>query len=157
MRKSSGILCALAAALFPVNVALAQSKPPAKKTARHGDWFAKVLVDKMTDAKECLVLNAKDPYVSVDPVGRLDINYRGRGGIAGYQYRIDSHPASPYQLLPPGRTDVLSVSDVRDEFNTARRLLIQGETVLGRPISLEYDLRGLGAAKEEAAKLCSTS
>lgn len=148
------IACGL---LLAANMASAQSKAPTKKPARHGDWFAKVLVDKMTDAKECLVLNAKDPHVSVDPVGRLDINYRGRGGVAGFQYRIDSLAASPYQLLPPGRTDVLSVSDVRDEFNTARRLLIQGETVLGRPISLEYDLRGLGAAREEATKLCTAS
>lgn len=140
--------------LLAVNMASAQSKAPTKKPARHGDWFAKVLVDKMTDAKECLVLNAKDPYVSVDPVGRLDINYRGRGGVAGYQYRIDSNPASPYQLLPPGRTDVLSVSDVRDEFNSARRLLIQGETVLGRPISLEYDMRGFEKARADAVKQC---
>lgn len=132
----------------------AQSKSLAKKPARHGDWFAKVLIDKMTDAKDCMVLNAKDPYVSVDPVGRLDVNFRGRGGVAGFQYRIDSLPAAPYQLLSPGRTDVLSVSDVRDEFNAARRLLIQGETVLGRPINLEYDMRGFAKAREDAVTLC---
>ena len=143
--------------LLASSIASAQPKAPAKKPVRHGDWFAKVLVDKMTDAKECLVLNSKDPHVSVDPAGRLDINYRGRGGVAGFQYRIDSLPASPYQLLSPGRTDVLSVSDVRDEFNAARRLLIQGETVLGRPINLEYDMRGFEKARADAVKLCEGS
>ena len=151
MNRGLTIACAL---LLVASEASAQSKAPSKKPARHGDWFAKVLVDKMTDAKECLVLNAKDPFVSVDPVGRLDVNFRGRGGVSGFQYRIDSLPAAPYQLLSPGRTDVLSVSDVRDEFNAARRLLIQGETVLGKPIELEYDMRGLEKAREDAVKLC---
>lgn len=140
--------------LLAIGAVSAQPKVSTKKPARHGDWFAKVLVDKMTDAKECVVLNAKDPFVRFDPVGRLDVNFKGRGGVAVFRYRIDSLPASGGEVVADSRNDHLSVSDIRDEFNTARRLLIQGETLLGKPINLEYDMRGLAEARGDAAKLC---
>jgi len=111
----------------------------------------------MTDVVTCDVVNTKDKYVVFDTVGRIDIDFRTRGRVSSYQWRIDAHPAVPIQTAPDSDNGVVRIPDFRFEFQDGRQLYVRVLTLLGRPMEFTYDLRGLMEAKNDAERMCSTA
>ena len=66
-------------------------------------WLAKFSKDAMTDKSACTIYYEPDPkHIQIgykeDGTGSLYVSYYARGGIKGYQYRLDSDPATEQQL-----------------------------------------------------------
>lgn len=155
--KKAKFLATAPLILFAFCCAAADTAPKAKPKRQSeivSDWVPRVYVDKMTDKKSCLVVNRKDPRILYDPVGTLTVDFARRGGVRGYQWRIDKSEASPYQLTRQGQYDRVAVWDVRGEFSTANQVTISGVTWLSDAIDMTIDLRGITIAGEAAKKLC---
>lgn len=119
-----------------------------------GLWSSTVVTDQMTDKKTCYAVTKADPFVKVETAGAFTVNYRQRGGVSAFQWRVDDHPAAPAQMAPRNRSDAIIVAEVSHDLLQAKRLRIVGETVLGQPIKLDYDLKGLAEAVAAAKKRC---
>ena len=60
-------------------------------------WQFRKSKDNFSDKLSCVISPAGKPHVQVN-VGSIYISYRGRGGVQGFQYRIDDLPESGMQL-----------------------------------------------------------
>lgn len=111
-------------------------------------------MDKMTDKNICTLTYTKNPYVSYSSADFLFIDYYGRGGVAGFKYRVDSKPPSEFQLAQSHENDRVSVYNYNSELSEATRLIVQGITVLKRGFEHEIDLTGLKQARAKMAEEC---
>lgn len=123
----------------------------------HGEWRASSYVDKMTDEKSCYVIHRKDPYVRMELGGAVVISFQGRGGVEGYEWRVDKNPPSPLQLTDGPNKNSIRITEVRTDLRKAKKLIVGGMTVTRQLIDLEYNLTGLAEARADAAKLCGVA
>lgn len=63
----------------------------------NGGWQLEKSKDQMTDRVSCMVYPTGRRYIQIS-YGDLYISYSGRGGVQGFQYRVDERPASTMQL-----------------------------------------------------------
>jgi hypothetical protein len=126
--------------------AIAQQKPKPL-------WTLVKTVDKMSDEQRCLLAYSRNPYVYYNSRDVMVVSFRGRGGVAYYQYRIDKRPAAEPVLTRRDDNDDISIFSYDDMLN-ASMLRIQGQTVLKQLIDVEIDLTGLALARDQMAKSC---
>lgn len=108
----------------------------------------------MSDSFECVLSYKRDSNIFYNDEDRMVVNYRGRGGVSGYRYRVDSQPASSYKLTERGKSNYVDIP-VRDPaFFNGKVLRIKGLTMLESLIDLEIDLTGLKEARAEMASIC---
>jgi hypothetical protein len=84
------------------------ARPP-PNTAADGGWQLRRDKDPMTDKATCVVWGTDRPYIQFN-IGQMYIVYASRGGLQGYEYRIDDQPASGMQLPSPIEKGVSTIN-----------------------------------------------
>jgi hypothetical protein len=74
--------------------------------------------DNLTDKTTCVVSPVGKPHVQIS-ANNLYIAYRGRGGVQGFQYRIDDGPVSAMQLPTSIEREMGAVRLSGEAFNQA--------------------------------------
>lgn len=127
-------------------------KPKDTETIYQDDkWRAKVSKDAMTDELSCTLFYKPNPkYVQIgldkNGGGTLYIGYGGRGGIKGYQYRLDSEPATQHQLPTRMEKEVSSAMIPLSILQGRSKFAIQTLTVLNTVETDTVDLTSLKSA-----------
>ncbi len=122
--------------------------------AQTNNWKLSKRTDKMTDKVVCSLSHVKDQNVFYDDQDVLTISYFKRGGVGGYQYRVDSRPASPYKLTESGSRNSVQIFNRDGELTGAKQLRVSGITVLSAVIDVDLSITGLDAARNQMAKDC---
>jgi hypothetical protein len=117
----------------------AAPKPPAKtapkadpNTTTDGGWQLRRIKDAMTDETTCILSPVGKPYVQIS-VRDLYISYRTRGGVQGFQYRLDDGPISDMEIPTDTEKQIGFVHISGDAFNRvlrASRLRVQVVTLI---------------------------
>lgn len=120
-----------------------------KQVGKAGRWTVYVSKDAMTDTVQCTALFDDRAQVQF-AAGSLAISLRGRGGIDGYQIRLDDAPASTMRL--PSRIEkeigaVVLADATYQAILSARRLRFMALTVLGGMVQEDIDLSTTGEIK----------
>jgi hypothetical protein len=111
-------------------------------------WEVHVKADPMTDKKECVALPHGNMRVQGSP-RMLAISFKGKGGVKGYEYRIDDRPASSMQLASDIERDVGAVvfeNDALTQILSGKRLRVQVVPVLRGLLFEDIDTNGLASA-----------
>lgn len=137
---------------LPIICFAQEKKPNARKQKQ--TWSLAVDADRMTDKKVCTIRYAKDKHVWYSDRDVLYVDYSKRGGVAGFQYRIDSRPPADYKLTKRDSNDSIKISVWYRNFLDGKILRINGHTVLNDPIVLDIDLVGLKEEREKMSKEC---
>lgn len=143
---------AILAFALPLVGATQENKQAQKKIKRN--WSLVVSTDRMTDKKICTIHYLKDKNIWYSDRDILYIDYTKRGGVAGYQYRVDNRPPADYKLTTRGNNDAVKISVWYRNFLDGSVLKINGQTVLKDQIILDIDLKGLKEEREKMSKEC---
>ncbi|WP_197077597.1 hypothetical protein [Hyphomicrobium sp. 99] len=127
-------------------------KAKADQQSGFSGWEIHRSKDSMTDKVSCLLLPVGKPHIQISSRD-LYISYRARGGVGGFQYRIDNNPPSGMQLPTQIEQQIGAVHIGDDNFQrimAGSRLRVTTLTVLGN--SIEEDIP-IGSAKPVFAKM----
>lgn len=134
----------------------AKKSPSAKPAPGRYGWVLNKSKDRMTDKISCVVSPPGKPFIQVN-LGSLYISYRSRGGLQGFQYRIDDAPISRMQLPTPIEQQI-SAAHIRgatfDQILRSRRLRVQALTLVAGVITDDVDLSGLSAVYARMQREC---
>jgi hypothetical protein len=154
---SAGILgSVLFVMLSGFSLANAGSISDMKLLGTKGQWELRIEKDGFSDQKNCVIVNRANKWLQVSP-GVIYIGYSGRGGIAGFEYRIDNNPSSGMQL--PSETDQkIGTAQIKGEafpkILHGKRLRIQALTVLDTLENDDYNLEGLSSLYLQMKAAC---
>lgn len=123
-------------------------------TKKFGEWTSVVAADAMTDEKRCYAVYTRDPNVLYTQKDAIRVSFKGRGGVAGFQYRFGKAQASEIQLTDSSDNDWLTVPVFVAEALDQPYARVSGTTVLKGAISMEISLSGLKAARADMAARC---
>lgn len=147
------VLTALTACAFATAVA---AQPIGPVVERDGIWELRKSRDSFTDKTACVITPTGQIYVQISR-GSLYINYSGRGGIRGWQIRLDEGQVS--QMTIPGRINerlgILQISGPQfDQIMKSRRLRIQALTLISGIKNEDFQLNGLARLYQRMMQTC---
>lgn len=96
------------------------------------NWDVRVNSNPMTDKKICTAVPRDNPQVQ-GSANMLAISFRGKGGVKGYEYRLDDHPVSPMKTATSLERDMSVIIFEGNDFEqilNSKRLRIQVVPVL---------------------------
>jgi hypothetical protein len=112
------------------------------------NWKVLRSKNNMTDKISCVAIH-RDNFAIQLNVDAMYLNRRGKGGVSGYQIRIDDAAAMSFRLASSVEKDisaiVLTSSDVKMLLK-AKRLRVSGLSVLKDLISEDLNIDGISAA-----------
>lgn len=152
-------LSALAAILFVNLVFLidaAEAQGLGEVVARQGSWELRRSKDSFSDKSSCVITVTGKPYIQVSP-GSIFFSYRGRGGVEGYQYRIDDAPASSMQLPTNIEKQIAAIElkgAVFERILKSNRLRVQTLTLVAGIQNDDVSLVGLEPLYRRMRGLC---
>jgi hypothetical protein len=126
-------------------------------TKKFGEWTSMVASDAMTDEKRCYAVYARDPNVVYTQKDAIKVSFKGRGGVAGYQYRFGKAQASEVQTPDASDNDWVSIPVFVAEALEQPYARVSGTTILKAQISMEISFVGLKAARADMAARCDMS
>jgi hypothetical protein len=135
---------------------VASQAPNAQPASGSGEWVLETKKDAMTDKVFCVVIPEGKPFIQVN-IGSLYISFRGRGGVEGFQFRIDDGPVS--QMKFPDRIEkqvgVVHINGAPfEQILGAKRLRVQTVTILSSSVTEDIDLGGLAAVYAQMQRDC---
>jgi hypothetical protein len=110
-----------------------------------GNWEILRTKDPMTDKVRCAAVLRKSTWVDLTHE-TLAVSYRGRGGVQGYQLRLDDQPATGMRLATELEEQVGAILLPAAKLVKAKRLRISGVTLIQSLISEDIDLTGIDGA-----------
>jgi hypothetical protein len=111
-----------------------------KAVASFGDWSVTLHANSMTDKKSCISIYKSDPQIQLGAES-LYISLRGRGGVRGYQIRVNDEKADKLHLASEIERKAAVVEfrgEAFDRLKTAKRLRVEVITILDN--LREYDI-----------------
>lgn len=141
----------------PIAASSAAASDEAQGTPSASSWELNKSVDDFTGKQTCVITSPDQPLVEIDPPSSFFVSLQGRGGVAGYRYRIDQQPASPMRLPTKMESDTSTVIIEGQEFArvvAGTRLRIEILTVLSSVLDLDLNLRGIRPLLARARAEC---
>lgn len=115
-----------------------KAAPPAARgkaepgTTTDSGWQLRKSRDAMSDKVTCVIMPIAKPYIQFN-IGDFYLSYAGRGGVEGFQYRIDDNPASGMQIPSPIEKQISAVhlsGRVFEQILKAKRLRVSTLTLI---------------------------
>ena len=127
-----------------------------KVIAKEGIWELRQGKDAFSDKSSCVMTVATKPYIQIDS-GAFSVSYRGRGGVQGYQVRLDEEPEGKMQL--PNAIEkqggfLIWQGDAFETVMKAKRVRIQVVTVLPSMVTDDIDMKGAPRLYARLLQLC---
>lgn len=107
-----------------------------------GPWQVVRTVDAMTDARRCMAIYNGHYDVQLTAES-LAINYRGRGGVSSYRYRLDDAPAAELELATRIEREISAIVIRGNRYQAmlgAHRVRVQALTVLDSSVLDDIDM-----------------
>lgn len=137
-------------------MATAQSVGDMKIVARDGEWEMRQSKDSFSDKISCVLIPTKRPHIQITNKS-LSISYRGRGGIQGYEVRVDDDPPSKMELpssIEKQAQILYFEAAVFEQILTSKRLRVQAFTVLNNIVTDDIDIAGAKSLVTRLRTLC---
>lgn len=134
----------------------AKTEPASGGTVKDGVWELSRRKDTMTDKLSCTIFAVGKPYVQIS-ARDLYISYSGRGGVNGFQYRIDDQPATGMQLPTDIEKQIGAVHLSGAAFQQilrARRLRVSTLTLVAGIKEEDLALDGVARLHERLMREC---
>ena len=112
---------------------------------KNSDWTSTKTVDSMTDKVSCYIANNRDREIQ-GSANSFYIGRDGKGNVSGYQYRLDSDPASSYILASRLEKDISAIIIPVDKLAGKDRIRVSGLSILNTLIEVDVDISKLGPA-----------
>ncbi|WP_396659953.1 hypothetical protein [Methylobacterium bullatum] len=151
--KASLLLVMLVSIAIP-NSAVAAGLGSLVKTELGWNLYKKV--DSFTDKTKCVIASSKDARIQVSK-GTMYVDYSRKGGVQGYEYRIDNDPSSGMRLPTETAKSLGFVSFSGQDLSAilgARRLRIQVLTYVSGLKEEDIDVRGLYKLYDQMVQGC---
>lgn len=124
--------------------------------ARAGIWELHSGKDSFTDKPSCVIAAPKQPFIQVS-IGVFYIIYETRGGLQGYEIRLDDNPPSGHQLPSKIEKQMNTIAIKGSAFNRilkSKRLRVQTLTLIAGLINEDVNLYGLATLYKKMKSLC---
>jgi hypothetical protein len=144
MIRFIALLIVMACALWPA-VASTAGLSDATVIFEAGDWSVRKSKDTMTDKVSCTGLYRQRFDIQVN-IGALYVAVRGRGGVRGYQYRLDEAPATRLRSATRDEQRLGAWSITGSAFRellSAKRLRTQTITLRDTTVEDDISLEGI--------------
>ncbi|MCJ2008207.1 hypothetical protein [Methylobacterium sp. J-092] len=122
--------------------------------AKQGYWELRKSKDGFSDKTTCVMVLSRDPTVQIT-AGQFYMNYRSRGGVQGFEYRIDED-ASSGMKLPSMTEKELGLIGIKDDLGNVllgHRLRLKILTYRGLA-NEDINLTGLGDLYDKMLSKC---
>jgi hypothetical protein len=124
--------------------------------ASEGQWELRVGKDKFSDEKNCVIIAKNNHRIQVN-LGRLFVQYRGRGGVQSYRIRLDDNAPSALKLASSIERKAgyaLFDGGVFNRIPMAHRLRVQALTTRSGVVVDDLDLSGMAALYKRMQSIC---
>lgn len=122
----------------------------------HG-WEVRTSINPMTDKKTCVALMRGNSRIQASP-NMLAISFQKKGGVRGYEYRLDDGPVSVPQVATTTEMKIGAVmlkEPIFTEVLSSQRLRIQVIPIVGTGLQFEdINTKGLADAVKHMRALC---
>jgi hypothetical protein len=146
-------------AIVTIETAAAQKIGDLKVVAREGAWELRYGKDNFSDKTTCVIVLSSDAAIQVSP-GSFYINYRGRGGLDGFRYRLDDAPESGMQLptrIQKQTSMIIFEGITFERILNATRLRVQTLTLVAGLKNEDINLRGLASLYQRMDEFCGSA
>jgi hypothetical protein len=150
------LTAAIAACVGGTTVAAAGPVEQMKVVAKEGTWELRHGKDAFSDKPSCVMTVVAKPYIQIG-TGAFSVSYRGRGGVKGYQVRLDDEPEGRMNLPSDIEKQMSALMWEGDAFETlmkAKRARIQVLTVLNGLVLDDIDMKGTDRLYARLRQLC---
>lgn len=120
------------------------------------NWEVRASINPMTDERTCVAIPQGSPRIQATQ-RMLAISFKGKGGVKGYEYRLDDKPVSPMKVASDIERDVSAVIFEGNDFSqvlSSNRLRIQVVPVLRGLHFEDINTQGLSQAVQYMRDSC---
>lgn len=137
------------ALFFALSVpAFGQKWPGYEVVHSEGNWTVLRTKEAMTDKIDCLAIYRERRDIQLSREAFF-VSFRGRGGLAGYRFRLDDATASQMHAATHIERDMAAIVLEKPIFMrliAAKRLRVSALTARHRLVEEDLDLAGIGGA-----------